>query len=66
MAIVDFCMVVLGSIAVFSLHVASRHSDSTPDSRGVPLCVHDYRALCTVQAALQTVTAVSSQQPRVG
>ena len=25
--------------------------DSTPDSRRVPLCVHDYRAFRTVQEA---------------
>ena len=38
----------------------SRHSDSTPDSKRVPLCVHDYRAFRTMQAALQTTTAVVS------
>ena len=35
---------------------ASRQSDSTPDSRRVSLCVDDYRAFRTVQAALQTAT----------
>ena len=38
---------------------ASRHSDSTPDSKRVPLCVHDYRAFRTVQTAFHTATAVS-------
>ena len=33
---------------------AGRHSDSTPDNRRA----HDYRAVCTVQAAFQTATAV--------
>ena len=40
---------------------ASRHSDSTPDSRRVTsLCVHDYRALRALQAALQAAAAVVS------
>ena len=39
---------------------AGRHSGSTLDSRRVPLCVHDYRAFRTVQAPLQTATAVVS------
>ena len=49
-----FCL-----IARFSLHVpAGRHSDSNPHSRArlVPLCAHDYGAVCMVQAALQTAT----------
>ena len=36
---------------------------TAPDRR-VSLCVYDYRAFSTVQAALQTAAAV--QQPRVG
>ena len=40
---------------------ASRRSDSTPDSRRVPLGARDYRAFRTVPAALQTATAVCSQ-----
>lgn len=36
---------------------AGRHTDSTPDGRRVPICVHDYRAFRAVQAALQTETA---------
>ena len=58
MAIVGSCVVVFGSVARFSLHVASRHSDSTPDSRRVPLSVHDYRAFYTVQTAPQKAPAV--------
>ena len=42
-----------------------RHSDSTPDSRHVSLCVHDYRAFRTVQAALQTGIAVVSSHKLV-
>ena len=39
-AIVDICVEAFGSITLFSLHVReSRHSDSTPDSRRVPLSV---------------------------
>ena len=37
---------------------AGRHSDSTPASRRVRPCGHDYRAVSTVQEALQTATAV--------
>ena len=62
MAIVDICMVFICSIAPFSLRTytsASRHSDSTPGSRRVPLCVHDYRAFRTVQAVLQTAAATT-------
>ena len=44
---------------------AGRHSDSTPDSRRVPLSVHDYRAFRTVQAALQTAIAVVSSHELV-
>ena len=44
---------------------ASRHSDSTPDIRRVSLCVHDYRAFSTVQAALQTAAAVVSSHDLV-
>ena len=33
---------------------------SQTDCRRVPLCVHDYRAFRTVQAALQITTVVSS------
>ena len=40
---------------------ASLHFDSTSDSRRVLLCVHDYCAFRTVQAALQTVAAVVSR-----
>ena len=58
-------MVVFCSIALFSLHVGGSHSDSTPDRRRVPLCVHDYRAFRTVQAALQTATAVVSKHELV-
>ena len=42
---------------------ASRHSESTPDRRRIPLCVHDYtdcREFRTVQEALQTATAAVS------
>ena len=35
-------------------------SDSTPDSKDVRLCVHDYRAFGMVRAALQTAVAVVS------
>ena len=31
---------------------------TAPQTSGVFLCVHDYRAFCTVQAALQTAAAV--------
>ena len=37
---------------------ASRHSDITLDIMRVALCVHDYRAFRTVQAALETAAAV--------
>ena len=37
-AIIDICMVVFGSVALFSLHARGRHSDSTPDSRRVRMC----------------------------
>ena len=57
-AIVVICVVVFGSIALFHCMPAGRHSDSTPDSKRVLLCVHDYRALRMVQAAIRTATAV--------
>ena len=41
---------------------AGRHSDSVPDGRRVPLCVHDNRVFRTVLAALQTGTAVGGIQ----
>ena len=44
---------------------ASRHLDSTLDIRRVSLCVHDYRAFRTVQAALQTEAAVVSNHELV-
>ena len=44
---------------------AGRRSNSTPDSRCVPLlCDHDYRAVRTVEATLQTATAVVSGHAR--
>ena len=43
----------------------SCHSDITPGSRSVPLCVHDYRAFRTVHAALQTATAIVSSHELV-
>ena len=43
---------------------ASRDSDSTPDSRCVPLDYH--RVFREVQAALQTVTAVVSRSHELG
>ena len=59
-AIVDICVVVSSSrLLIFHCGSASRHSQSTQDSRRVPLCVHDYRAFRTVMAAR------SRQQPRV-
>ena len=57
---VDVRMVILVSIAPFHCMPASRRSDSTPGSRRLPLCAHDYRALRAVEAALQTATAVVS------
>ena len=48
--------------ARFHCMSAGRYSDSTPDSRRVPLRVPDYRAFRTVQAALQTTTAVVSSR----
>ena len=65
MAIVDICVVVFGSIALFHWMSVSRHSESTPDSRRVPLCVHVHRAFRTVQAALQTAAAVVSSHELV-
>ena len=61
MAIVGI-RVVFFSVRLLLFHCmsASRHSDSTPDIRRASLCVHDYRALRTVQAALQTAAAVVS------
>ena len=62
MAFVDTCMMGFWFDCSFlTPYPASRHSDSTPDSRRVPLCVHDYLAFHTVQAALQTATAVVSR-----
>ena len=60
MATVDICVVVSGWTAPFHCMPASRLSDSTPESRRAPLCVHDYRAFRTVQAARQAATAVVS------
>ena len=45
---------------------ASRRSDSTPDCRSVTLCIHDYRAFRTVQAAPLTATAVGKGHGLVG
>ena len=44
---------------------ARRRFDGTPDSRRVPLCVHDYRAFRTVQEAFQSTTAVVSSHELV-
>ena len=56
MAITDSCMVCFLVRLFFSHCVpAGRKSTSTPDSR----CANDYRAVRTVQVALQTVTAVA-------
>ena len=65
-AIVDICAVVF-SVRLLFFHSmsASRHSDSTPDSRRQPLCVHDERAFRAVQAALQTTTAILSSHELV-
>ena len=56
-AIVDIRVVFFFSVRLLLFHCmsASRQSDSTPDSRHawrVSLCVHDYRAFRTAQAAL--------------
>ena len=52
MAIVHIRVVFPVRLLLFHCMSASRHSDSTPDIRRVSLCVHDYRAFGTVQAAL--------------
>ena len=65
-AIVDTRMVVFEfRFALFPCMSAGRHSDSTPGSRRVPLCVHDSRLFLTEQAALQTATAVVSSHELV-
>ena len=46
-AIIDICMVVSGSIALFSLHARG----STPQTAGALVCAHEYRAVRTVQTA---------------
>ena len=60
MAIGDILMVVSCSTALLHCISASRHSDRTPDSRRLPLCVRDYRSFRSVEATLQTATAVVS------
>ena len=55
-AIVDMCMMVFGLTTLFFTRL-SRHSDSTPGGRRVPLRAHDCRAFRTVQAALQIATS---------
>ena len=62
MAIVDICMVFI-SVRWFFFHCSSASRSYcmiAPQTAGrrVPLCVHDCRAFRTVQAALQTSTAV--------
>ena len=49
-AIIDICKMVLGSIALFSLH-ARVVTLTALQTAGAFVCAHDYRAVRTVQAA---------------
>ena len=57
-AIIDICMVVFGSIALFFTACPRVVTLTALQTAGVFVCAHDYRAVRTVQAALQTATAV--------
>ena len=66
MAVVDIRVVFMSvRLLLFHCMSASRHSDSTPDTRRVSLCAHDYHACRTVQAALQGAAAVVSSHELV-
>ena len=57
-AIIDICMVFFGSIALFFTACPRAVTLTALQTAGVFVCAHDYRAVSTVQAALQTATAV--------
>ena len=57
-AIIDICMVVFGSIALFFTACWRVVTLTALQTAAVFVCAHDYRAVPTVQAVLQTATAV--------